>query len=100
MENNFDAFVEKYKPICNKFASDPSETRFDYYTDDEYIFIMSQPHQNVWTLVEGDDDKMYILKGRRWVNRLAYFVCEVPYDGLTESAVGADYPDDEIYLYD
>ena len=96
MENNFDAFVEKYRPICNKFASDPSETRFDYYTDEEYLFIMNQPHQNVWTLVEADDDKMYIMKGRHWVNRLAYFVCEVPYELTAEDY----YSDEEIYLYD
>lgn len=95
MENNFDVFAKKYRPIPNKFASDPSETRFDYYTNEEYLFIMNQPQQNVWTVVDGDDGELYIVKGRHWVNRVAYFVCEIPFQLTAEDY----YSDDEIYSY-
>lgn len=32
------------------------------------------PNLYVYTMVEGDNDSMYIVSGARWVNRIAYFI--------------------------
>lgn len=35
----------------------------------------------IWTLVDGDDDDMYVLSGCHLVDRLGYFITERPWAG-------------------
>jgi len=39
----------------------------------------SKPYQHVWTRVDGDDGKLILLNGWHAVNRLDYFVTELPW---------------------
>ncbi len=71
-----EAWEEKYKPIKNHI--DPSSswdgTMFETYGD-EVQFVMSQPDENVWTWVDGDEGT-WIISGLHAVNRIGYFVTE------------------------
>jgi len=82
---NFEQWQEKYKPINNHLdanASFQDETgqgiMFETHGQ-EYEFVKAQDPRCVWTY--GDEDGGYIVAGRRFVNRLGYFVCSVPHEG-------------------
>ena len=53
----------------------------DYYFEtygEEITFVKEQPNEYIWTLIDADGG-LYICKGMRHVNRLAYFVATVPW---------------------
>jgi hypothetical protein len=50
----------------------------------DYVRMKARKGNNVWTLVEGDDDTMYISNGFRLVNRLGYFITREEWEGETD----------------
>jgi hypothetical protein len=88
-----DAWETKYKPIKNHLDSDASwnGTMFETFGD-EVEFVFSQPEANVWTWIDGDGDDeessgTFLVSGFHHVNRIGYFVCEVPCDNFEEVQV-------------
>jgi hypothetical protein len=79
----FDEWEEKYKPIGNMISNNTdNDGRFETYGE-ELGFVWSVQEtepKNVWTMVEGDDG-WYIINGYHLVNRVAYFVTELPFEG-------------------
>lgn len=72
-----DEWVDTFKPIVNPtndWGGDYSA--FETYGDD-FEFVKSQPAEMVWTEIDGDGGS-YILNGFHFVNRIQYFVCQVP----------------------
>lgn len=81
-EQELDAWEEKYRPIKNHLNEDGfwENDKFETYGA-ELEFVRAQDPRCIWTLVEGDDGNMYIVDGFHLVNRLSYFVTEVPFEG-------------------
>lgn len=78
-ERELEDWEAKYRPIKNHI--DPSnDDKFETYGA-ELEFVRAQDSRHIWTLVEGDDDNLYITNGYHLVNRLNYFVTEVPFEG-------------------
>jgi hypothetical protein len=76
-------FEEQFKPIKNHFSSDPDQQMFETYGE-EVEFVISKVEENkVWTWADGDYCS-YVSNGYHYVNRIGYYVCEVPYDEDTE----------------
>jgi hypothetical protein len=73
---------EKYKPKENHLAGYPMNHQFETYGD-EWEFVKSQDPHYVWTWIEGDFTSL-IVPGIAFVNRLAYYVCEVPWTNEDE----------------
>jgi len=68
----YEEWGEKYQPIQNFTDYGFDGHLFETYgTDIE--FVQSVPHDRCWTLIEGDEG-LWIVEGRRFVNRLGYFV--------------------------
>lgn len=66
-------FEEKYKPHLQ-------EDGFKQYdTHDDWELIKNTPENNVWTVVDGDNNNWHITPGRRFVNRLFYLITEIPW---------------------
>jgi len=89
IEMDFDEWCEQYKPIINHIDSNASfdngegGVMFETYGD-EVDFVKSQSPANIWMYGQGDDGGTYVWNGWGFVNRLGYFVTEVPCpDGLT-----------------
>lgn len=80
---NMDYFdwVEKYKPLPNHLTKVPDNEMFETYGK-ELKFVQSQPHNKVWTLMDGadDSDETFISSGIHFVNRLGYYVTEVAFE--------------------
>lgn len=47
--------------------------------------------RHIWTVVEGDNNKNYVVPGRHYVNRLGYVVCTVPWCDVEEQQPGYVY---------
>jgi hypothetical protein len=69
----------KFKPIKNHFR-DPQHEEIIFETyGEEMEFLKTQDYRNVWTWVQGDYCDL-IVNGFAFVNRIGYYVCEVPWD--------------------
>lgn len=86
MQIKWDDWVKKYKPIPHPDSKDG----FIYYETfgDDYELIKKANRNNVWTLVQADED-LVIINHFAWVNRINYLITEVPYN-----------PDEQIEVID
>lgn len=84
-----DQFWEQFKPVQNHLESNASfdGCMFETYGD-ELAYVSKQlKNRTVWTIVEGENDTLYYLSGYRVVNRLGFFITEVPYTEETEVVI-------------
>jgi hypothetical protein len=84
MSNNFielteDEWFDTYKPIKNNLDNNSSFDGHMFETYGEEVeFVKAQDENRIWMLGDGDDGGMYIWSGWGFVNRIGYFVTEVP----------------------
>ena len=70
---------KNYKPITNKFDEDASFDGTIYETYGEEVeFVIAQKNNKIWTLVDTSEGDMVIVNGYHLVNRIGYFITEVP----------------------
>lgn len=75
---------EDYNPIVNQIDNKAGYdfgkggTMFETYGE-EFNFVAKQPENNIWTLINGEGSKCYLIPGFWSVNRLGYFVTEEPW---------------------
>jgi hypothetical protein len=79
----FEEFLEKYKPFTNFFSSDPEEIKFETYGE-ELDHVLIQNNKFIWTAVNSENENMYILPGKHFVNRSHYYVCANPWTNEEE----------------
>jgi hypothetical protein len=79
IEMDFDEWCATYKPIKNHIDKDSSFNgeMFETYGD-EVAFVKEQDNSYIWTYGDGDDGGSYIWNGWSFVNRIGYFITEVP----------------------
>ena len=58
---------------------DLNDHMFETYGD-ELDFVEDHDPSNIWTLIE-EDGVLSLSSGKLMVNRIGYFVTEIPYDG-------------------
>ncbi len=80
----YEQWIETYKPMQNYVANYEAaydNTMFET-CGDECKFIhklrITAP-DTIWTLVQGDNDEWIIASGYHYVNRMGYFVSQVPF---------------------
>ena len=78
-EMTMEEWEATYKPIKNHIDTNASfdGAMFETYGD-EYEFVKSANPLCVWTYGDGDDGGSYIWNGFHYINRLGYFITEVP----------------------
>ena len=84
IEMSFEEWEATYKPIYNHIDNNASfqdesgkGIMFETYGD-EVEFVKSQDPAKIWMYGDGDDGGGYIWSGWGFVNRLGYFITEVP----------------------
>ena len=79
IEMDFDEWCETYKPIPNNIVEDSSfdGTMFETYGA-EVAFVKKADEAHIWMYGDGDDGGTYIWNGWHIVNRIGYFITEVP----------------------
>lgn len=84
MNMTYEEWFETFKPIQNTMTPDSSfdGTMFETYgVDLEYVLqvVRKSNGLKVWTYIDGNNGT-YIVDGYRIVNRIGYFVTDVPYE--------------------
>lgn len=80
IEMDFDEFVSVYKPITNNIDTNASFDGLMFETyGDEYEMVKQANPNNIWTYGDGDDGGSYVWSGWSFVNRIGYFITEVPF---------------------
>ena len=81
-----DEFMDRYPLVFNhldptaSWACDNEPGCLFETFGEELEFVRCQHPLTVWTLVDGDDDDLYVLSGLHFCNRIGYFVSTVPRD--------------------
>ena len=85
---SFEDWEYRYKPVINHIGDNPSFQNekgegimFETYGDElDYVLeLANQVPNHVWTYIDGDDGT-YVTNGYHLVNRIGYFITQVPYD--------------------
>jgi len=98
IEMTEDEWFKTYKPIPNhidknaSFSDGEHGYMFETYGD-EIEFVKSQSPDKIWMYGDGDDGGLYIWSGWGFVNRLGYFITEVPCPPNTHIQVQVGEPD-------
>ena len=78
---DFDSWCAKYKPIPNHLNEDGVDYFETYGIELGYVLgIADTQPKRVWTYVDGDGGT-YVVDGYHLVNRIYYYITEVPYEG-------------------
>lgn len=79
IEMGFDEWCDTYKPIPNNIDTNASfdGAMFETYGA-EVEFVKKADPAHIWTYGDGDDGGSYIWNGWSFVNRIGYFITEVP----------------------
>jgi hypothetical protein len=79
VELDYDSWVDTYKPILNHIDTNASFDGMMFETyGDEVEFVKSQSPDKIWMYGDGDDGGSFIWAGWGFVNRIGYFITEVP----------------------
>lgn len=76
---SWETWLKKYKP---RLDGEGQPIRFETYGT-EYAEVLKAYKKNkklIWTQVTGDSGKDGLSSGYHYVNRIVYYICEVPYD--------------------
>ena len=96
IEMDFDEWCDTYKPIINHIDNNASFDNgyggimFETYGD-EVEFVKSQSPDKIWMYGDGDDGGSYVWSGWGFVNRLGYFITEVPCPPDTDIQIRVSY---------
>ena len=79
IEMTEDEWIATYKPILNHIDTNASfnGTMFETY-DEEVEFVKQQDPNKIWMYGDGDDGGGYVWSGWGFINRIGYFITEVP----------------------
>ena len=95
---NMEEWEHHFKPIKNhldenaSFNDGSGGLMFETYGA-EYDSVAAAGAENpnkIWTLVDGEDGQTIIINGWAMVNRIGYFITEVPYDDMLDIVVYLD----------
>lgn len=79
IEMDFDEWFDTYKPIPNNIDKNASFDGHMFETyGDEVEFVKKVDPNYIWTYGDGDDGGSYVWNGWSFVNRIGYFITEVP----------------------
>jgi hypothetical protein len=88
-----DEWYETYKPIKNSIDINSSFDGHMFETYGEEVeFVKAQDENRIWMYGDGDDGGSYIWSGWGFVNRIGYFITEVPFPNNTTIQVQISVP--------
>jgi hypothetical protein len=98
LEVDYDVWFNIYKPIPNhidkgaSFNDGEQGYMFETYGK-ELEFVKAASDRHIWTYGDGDDGGTYIWSGWSFVNRIGYFITEVPFSDGVDVQVLVSEPD-------
>jgi len=83
---SFEDWVAEYKPFRNSFDKNAPVNGLMFETYGSQLDLVNKhDHRFIWTYMETDDGKdIVIVDGKRYVNRVGYFITAVPRKDSTD----------------
>lgn len=73
-------WIDQFRPITK-----PGTDHIAFDTHSDVEFLKAQKPDTIWTLVHcSESGDCVIINGCHWINRMEYYVTEVPYDEAHE----------------
>ena len=92
-------WVMDYQPIENHIEPNSSFEGHMFETyGEELDFVLSHDIHNIWTYIDGDSGNPIIVNGYSLVNRIGYFITEIPWADEDEINVSLVDYDEEDFL--
>ena len=92
IEMDYEEFIETYKPITNHIDTNASFDGMMFETYGEEVeFVKAQDENRIWMYGDGDDGGSYLWSGWGFVNRIGYFITEVPFPDNTTIQVRVSF---------
>jgi hypothetical protein len=91
-------WADKFKPKTNHFGNNENDRMYETYGE-EWEYIKSLDPKYVWTFLSGDMCDVMVA-GIAFVNRLGYYVCEVPWEDDMDSVLLSVEEECECYNED
>jgi hypothetical protein len=92
IEMDYEDFIDTYKPITNHIDTNASFDGMMFETyGDEVEFVKAQDENRIWMYGDGDDGGSYLWSGWGFVNRIGYFITEVPFPDNTTIQVRVSF---------
>jgi len=80
IEMDYNTWLETYRPILNHIDTNASFDGMMFETyGDEVDFVKEQDVHHIWMYGDGDDGGTYVWSGWGFVNRIGYFITQVPW---------------------
>ena len=85
IELNEEEWFEQFKPVLNHIDENGSFDGYMFETyGDEVDYVKEQDGHHIWMYGDGDDGGTYVWSGWGFVNRIGYFITELPWvEGTT-----------------
>jgi len=86
-------FDEQFTLVENHLDDNASwgGAMFETYGEElDYVRMKAERSNNVWTIIEGDDDSMFIVNGIHFVNRIGYLITREEWTVETEVEIEID----------
>jgi hypothetical protein len=92
----YEEWAEVYRPKDNHLVKNKGQQHFETYGIElGYVLATADTEPDrVWTLVDGDEGT-WIVNGYHLVNRISYFITEVPYLGNGLEVLDELYEEEE-----
>ncbi len=88
---SYDDWRDAYRPVRNTTRKDAPFDGLMFETfGPELDAVRAADPACVWTIVDGEDDSLWLLSGCHFVNRLGYFVTERPWNGIDQLEIRLD----------
>jgi hypothetical protein len=93
IEMTEEEWFDTYKPIKNNIDNNSSFDGHMFETYGEEVeFVKAQDENRIWMYGDGDDGGSYVWSGWGFVNRIGYFITEVPFPADTTIQVQISVP--------
>ena len=74
----FRTFIKRFKPQLNHLTQNGNEEYLFGDTGEELAYVKAQNPLNVWTLIEGDNNRTYIVEGFHYIGVWGFLISETP----------------------
>jgi len=83
---DFEEFDRKYTTVEFEDTISGTPDMLETYGEELQIVKKSNP-KTVWTIIDGEGERMYIIAGMHWVNRINYVITEEEWQDENEEYV-------------
>lgn len=78
VELSWNDWYDQFQPIQNLLSSETDQ--FETYGEElnAVNFCLAFFPLHVWTLIDGEDGELFVTNGKRFCNRINYYITEIP----------------------